>query len=148
MIAIKINNEYLDLPETFSVSMQQQSPLFKETATATGYSYPIEIPLTPKNRQILGYLDQTDIAKDFEPYPCIISFAGAQLVIGTLNLNSIDKNKASAYIIEYDFDSKLLESNIRDIPLGGVRNIVPTLYAEMYEHANAIVNADSDFSLL
>jgi hypothetical protein len=146
MIAIKINNEYLDLPETFAVSMQQQSPLFKETATATGYSYPIEIPLTPKNRQILGYLDQLDIAKDFDTYPCTISFGGAELILGTLNINSIDQKKASAYIIEYNFDSKRLDTNIRDIPLGGVRSIVPTMYAEMYEHANALVHSDADSS--
>lgn len=147
MIAIEIIGKgFLDLQGNTGISFEFISPLFKDNIAQTGYSYPIEIPLTDNNRKLLGFLDLLDIDQDFTPYACIISYSGIQLVQGTLNINSIDSVKASCFILGYEFDVEKLDTNIRNIPLGGVRSIVPGLYAEMYEHANALINADADTS--
>ena len=147
MIKIEITGKgYLDLQASTAISFEFVSPLFKQSIAETGYSYPVEFPMTPQNRRLLGFLDLLDIHTDFQPYPCIISFNGIQLVQGTLNISSLNQERASCFILSYEFDVALLDTSIRKIPLGGVRSIVPTLYAEMYEHANALVDATADSS--
>ena len=71
-IQIKIAGEWLELPEDFSISLEQNNPLFNEQGT---FSFPFEIPIEP-NRHIFK-----NVADPF----------------GDLPLSAIDKTEAEVW---------------------------------------------------
>lgn len=147
MIGINIIGKgLLDLQSTTAVTFELISPLFKDSVAETGYSYPLEIALTEKNKKLLGFLDRLDIAQDFTPYPCVFSLDGIQLFEATLNITNVNPHtkKAQAFLLSYEFDTEELDTPLRNIPLGGIRSIVPGLYASMHLHANDLLTATSD----
>lgn len=57
MLAIRVNDDCLDLPADVAVTLKFSSPLFNAVGN---YSYPFSIPSTPLNRRILSFGHRTE----------------------------------------------------------------------------------------
>jgi hypothetical protein len=139
MIQIELEGiGYLDTFPEMAIQFEFLSPLFKNAIEEQGYSYPIDLPLSDNNAQKLGFVNLADSLQKFEAYPCNVYFDGVLLVQGNLKISNIS-TKVSAYILEYQFDTTVLDSLLREIDLGGDRALIgtgPGQYSNMYECAN------------
>jgi hypothetical protein len=63
MIALKLDGVELDLADNTSVSIESASALDATDEQQGGYSYPFDIPNTPRNRAALSYANRLDTAE-------------------------------------------------------------------------------------
>ena len=85
-IQIKINGQWIYLPEDFSISLEQTSPVFNEQGT---FSFPFEIPLEPNRSVFKNIADPFgDISlRDIDKAPAEIWFAGVMLYKGIIEVD-------------------------------------------------------------
>lgn len=84
-IQIKINGKWAYLPDDFSLSLEQTSPVFNDQGT---FSFPFEIPLEP-NREIFQNIADPygDIyLNDIDKMPAEIWFMGVMLYRGKIEI--------------------------------------------------------------
>jgi hypothetical protein len=140
MIQIKIKgtNEYLELQSNTALQLEYASPLFTDSVGVQAYSYPIAIPATPHNRRLLGYLNRPDTITQFTSYACEVYVSGMLFLQGSIHIQRFENNAFQAYILEREFDNTQLETRLKDIDLGGVREVIgsgPGQWEAMYLHA-------------
>lgn len=119
-IQIKIAGEWLELPEDFSISLEQNSPLFNEQGT---FSFPFEIPIEP-NRHIFK-----NVADPFGDLPLSaidkteaeVWFGGVMLYRGIIEADEeveFDGVMPVTFLSgNSDFMSRIEGMNARDVPL-------------------------------
>lgn len=119
-IQIKIAGEWLELPEDFSISLEQNNPLFNEQGT---FSFPFEIPIEP-NRHIFK-----NVADPFGDLPLSaidkteaeVWFGGVMLYRGIIEADEeveFDGVMPVTFLSgNSDFMSRIEGMNARDVPL-------------------------------
>lgn len=119
-IQIKIGGKWAYLPDDFSLSLEQTSPIFNDQGT---FSFPFEIPLEP-NREILQNIADPygDISlKDIDKLPAEIWFMGVMLYRGKIETDSeieFEDTIPLTFISgNSDFMDRTEEINARDVPL-------------------------------
>jgi hypothetical protein len=70
MIAIKINGEFLDMPEKFKINFVKCNPLFASGLIEGDFTYNFTLPLTSKNMQIFGFPHVLNIYANPLEYEC------------------------------------------------------------------------------
>ena len=107
MIGIVVENKRLDLYENTSIEFTLNNPAFVggDLDKVTGsYSFPLTVPLTTNNRQILNYPDLIEnTSSHFVDKDCEILFDGVQLFSGLLTIKQTVKKdgllEAKVYLI-------------------------------------------------
>ena len=119
-IQIKINGKWAYLPDDFSLSLEQTSPVFNDQGT---FSFPFEIPLEP-NREIFQNIADPygDIyLNDIDKMPAEIWFMGVMLYRGKIETDSEIEFEESVPLTfisgNSDFMDRIEEINARDVPL-------------------------------
>lgn len=145
MIKIEIIGQgYIDVSPSLELPMELTSSLFKESIAEQGYSYPISFPLTPNNAKLFGFIHLPDSSSRFDKsYPINLYFNNILLLQGTLLINKVNPKKIFGFILEYDFDSNLLNTKLRSIYMGGDRQIIGT-WSSITDHANDSLTQNSD----
>ena len=119
-IQIKINGQWIYLPEDFSISLEQTSPVFNEQGT---FSFPFEIPLEPNRSVFKNIADPFgDISlRDIDKAPAEIWFAGVMLYRGIIEVDEEVELEDSIPVTflsgNSDFMSRIEGMNCRDVPL-------------------------------
>jgi len=121
MIGIKIKETFLDIYDKTTIGFELLSPLYfgDDVDVIQGsYSFPINIPLTPRNRVVLEY---PDIIENDAPFlknePCEIWSNGTPLFKGLGFVKGSSDFEASFYIL-IDSLSTLKTIDLNKLPLG------------------------------
>ncbi len=119
-IQIKINGQWIYLPEDFSISLEQTSPVFNEQGT---FSFPFEIPLEPNRSVFKNIADPFgDISlRDIDKAPAEIWFAGVMLYRGIIEVDEEVELEDSLPVTflsgNSDFMSRIEGMNCHDVPI-------------------------------
>lgn len=99
-IAFKLENEFLDIPDNLSISLEITSGIFSLDIVEGNYSLPINLPPTPKNTRIFGYANRIDTSinsnKTFETE---LWLNGRFAFKGYIKLLPFDGTEFTAYFI-------------------------------------------------
>ena len=119
-IQIKIAGEWIELPEDFSISLEQSSPLFNDEGV---FSFPFEVLLEP-NRKIFRNVDDPfgDITlADIDKAEAELWFNGVMFDRGIIEINEEVEFEDSIPVTflsgNSDFMSRIENMNARDVPL-------------------------------
>ncbi len=68
MLSIKINNQALDLSDNTIITTETQNPMFLYEEASAALTYPIQLPITRKNRKLLNYphISNSNFTKEFK----------------------------------------------------------------------------------
>jgi len=121
MIGIKIKETFLDIYDKTTIGFELLSPLYfgDDVDVIQGsYSFPIQVPLTPRNRVALEYPDIIENDAAFlKNEPCEIWSNGAPLFKGLGFVKGSSNFEASFYIL-IDSLSTLKALSLNELPLG------------------------------
>lgn len=119
-LQIKINSQWVKLPEDFSITLEQSNPLFNDQGT---FSFPFEIPLEP-NREIFKNIADPwgDInLKDIDRMPAELWVDGIMIYRGVIETDDeveFEDTLPVTFISgNSDFMDRIEGMNARDIPL-------------------------------
>ncbi|MBM6865686.1 hypothetical protein H6A66_10980 [Bacteroides caecigallinarum] len=119
-IQIKINGQWLYLPEDFSIDLEQCNPLFNEQGT---FSFPFEIPLEPNRHIFKNIADPfSDLRiEDIDKQEMEVWFDGIMLYRGIIEIDEeieIEDTIPVTFLSgNSDFMSRIEEMNAQDVPL-------------------------------
>lgn len=128
-IQIKIADEWIILPEDFSISIEQTNPLFNDQGI---FSFPFEIPLTP-NRPLfknIAHPRGDTTLKDIDHQPAEVWFNGIMMYRGFVETDDTvefseeeDTIPISFKAGNSDFMEQLGKINARQVPLNQEINL-------------------------
>lgn len=123
MIGIKIKNQWLDLRPDTQMSFSLTNPLYtggNSDVIQGSYSFPINIPLSPRNQRTLNYPDRiTAIDPLLKKESCEVWFNGALLFKGEATISSANNSSASLYVVVNNL-SELKKKKMNELDLGSV----------------------------
>lgn len=100
MIEIRINGESLDLPEGFSMQVDDSNPIFNDRGSQ---SLPATVPVTARNVRLLGAPFRLDAASDpNDPATMADVVCGAYLRRGTINVIGAGREEGISFNIGFD----------------------------------------------
>lgn len=136
-IQIKINGQWIYLPEDFSISLDQCNPLFNEQGT---FSFPFEIPLEP-NRHIFKNISDPfgDVRiEDIDKQEMEVWFDGIMLYRGIIEIDEeieIEDTIPVTFLSgNSDFISRIEDMNAQDVPLDREINLGFALVSTMLSY--------------
>ena len=80
MLQIIVNNQQVDLLEDTEVSITIEHPMLSTDHIPVPYSTDIDLPLSPRNRMIFGFVDRPARTAAFESLPARIFFVCPPLI--------------------------------------------------------------------
>ncbi len=118
MLALKIDNKFVDLPNDFSITMNLKSPIFGEIGS---YSYPFLIPTTPRNAIIFNFGHRVESTTN--PYlerQGEFFWNGLSLFSGTVKLKVLNSKTYEGTIFEGEGDFYYLRKtlSLQDVDFG------------------------------
>lgn len=115
MIKITVKEKALDLPEGFSLDIEESSPIFNDSGSQ---SIAVELPATVRNRRIFGFPARPDAINTgrVRGVRCIVS-SGAYIRTGTINVDSASQEAIS---INIGFDNSIAYEAWKSKPLSKV----------------------------
>ncbi len=158
MLALKISDKYVDLPNDFSFTMNLKSPVFGEVGS---YSYPFRIPATARNAVILDFLHRVENTTDvYKDRSSMFEWNGLALFTGTSRLKSMNNKSYEGsvfdgsgdfnyqfknnYLQQYDFGEQVFATEAEAMTwINGCRDKVyperacafPEMYNDLYFEA-------------
>ncbi|RYD78050.1 MAG: hypothetical protein EOP53_11900 [Sphingobacteriales bacterium] len=138
MISIEINDEILDLTPGTSIRFELVSPLFNINYITAAYTFPFTLPLTPRNKRILGFPhiinNKSSLTKKHTVRIKVLDHA----FDGILVVNRTGKRDISVsyYSQEKSFASVIEKKKLGEMSLGGVRHFGATTM-DIVNHAKA-----------
>lgn len=123
MLQLIISGEPVDLSPGTSISIEEESPVFDKDTIPGGFSFPFVLPITPKNRRILGFPERVEKAGPMTTeLPFQLFHSGKLRASGTVEITEASETyKASLYVRSGDFASKINGKKLKDLDLGGSR---------------------------
>ena len=118
MLALKISDKFVDLPNDFAFTMNLKSPIFGDVGN---YSYPFRIPATPRNATILGFPHRVENTGDhFQDFPGSFEWNGITLFCGTAKLKAMNGKSYEGSIFDGsgDFYYQLKNRNLQQVDMG------------------------------
>lgn len=151
MVQIKINGGWLTLPEDFSISLEQDNPLFNDEET---FSFPFEIPISP-NRTLLGNVGDPFGAQTLNALDGITAELwcdGILMYRGVLEVDDeVDFDEDTLPVTfmagNSDFNSRLEDMNAQDVPLKDTIKIgtsIPKLHCKVNYQGEVVAETDID----
>lgn len=139
MLAVKINNAFLDLYPNTTISFTLKNLMYLGGATDIipgSYSLPFTIPLTDRNKRLLKHPGQIDNTLDFiEDEVAEIWFSGIPLFTGIGHVQEAGDHTAKLFIVLNPF-ATLKDKKLNAIELGGDRSLgTEIIAADMITHA-------------
>ena len=126
MFQLLINGEAVDLSPDSSITIDEESPIFEKDTIPGGYSFPFNLPITPRNRRILGFperIEKAGVMSTEKPYQ--LFYDGILRSSGTIIITEASDNyKANLMVGSGDLASKIKDKKLKDLDLGGVRTWV------------------------
>lgn len=135
MIKITVKEEVLDLPEGFSLDIEESSPIFNDSGSQ---SIAVELPATMRNRRIFGFPARPDAINTgrVRGVRCIVS-SGAYIRTGTINVDSASKDTIG---INIGFDNSIAYEAWKSKPLSKVEALPCYKIDDLYEFSGFIYN--------
>lgn len=100
MIEIKTEGEILDIPASFSIEIEDSSPIFNDRGSQ---SVPVTVPVTRRNLRLLEAPHRLDSASDPNaPERLVEVRAGAYCRRGKMNVTEASKSKGITFNIGFD----------------------------------------------
>ncbi|MFH0760705.1 MAG: hypothetical protein V2A67_04310 [Bacteroidota bacterium] len=123
MLRLSVSGEDLDLFPDETITLEEESPVFEIDSIPGGFSFPFSIPITPRNRRILGFPERIEKA---EPMTVEQSFtlyhSGILRSSGTLSVTEAGvEYKAHLKVEMGDLASKIKNLYLKNVFLGGER---------------------------
>ena len=148
MIGIKIRNEWLDLRPDTQMSFSLTNPLYlggNADVIQGSYSFPINIPLTPRNRLILDTPDRITSTKPLlKKEPTEVWFQGVRLFPGEATISTSSNTSASLYVVVNNLSAlKSLKMNELDLGTAELGDNHAEVLANAY--ATALAPFDKDW---
>ncbi len=119
MLSIQIDNQPLDLPNDFSISLNLKSPVFNDVGD---YSFPFKVPSTPRNMSILGWKNRLSSTRSiFEIYQGSIRWNGIVLFSGQINVKTASDSsfEGTLYINNGNFNYEVKNILLNRLDFGG-----------------------------
>jgi hypothetical protein len=137
MLEIRINNQPLDLLPDTALSFERINALFQKEVGAEGFSYPLDIPASPNNRIIFGFIEDPQSMSNFQDYDCELVIDNDIKRVTLSILKATTKYTCSLFIGL--FKKSWLDRPLNELNLGGNRAV-----ADMIAHANLIATKTVD----
>lgn len=140
MLELLINGESADLLPDASITIDEESPVFDKDTIPGGYSYPFTLPVTPRNRRVLGFPERIEKSGSMSiEQPFQLFHLGKLITSGTITVTeSGDSYKVNLMVGSGDLANKVKDKKLKNLDLGGVRN---WQWKAEYKHP------DDDFAL-
>lgn len=114
MISIRYNSQLLDTDPDAALSFELNNLVFSSsdsTVLPGSFSFPFDLPATPRNLEAFNFPDRVDNAESFlRSGDCQVLFGGIEIFKGTLKLTEAGA-RLKAYIVANPL------STIKDVPL-------------------------------
>lgn len=144
MIGIRYENEYLDVFPNTELTFDLVNQVFNSgdiSVLPGSFSFPFEIPASPRNRRAFNYPERVDNSKPFlRTGEVEVSFNRTMLFRGTLKVMRADEKSIKINIIANPMTS-LKSKYLSDLTLGGPR----TWTGDFLDHMLATANTPEDF---
>lgn len=129
------SGEFLETAPDFNITFELNNQVFSTADTSVlpgSYSFPAEIPLTPKVRRQLNHPERLDNVKYFVPIEGVWVCIGTNpLFKGKLTVLKVTGSKVSIAIIVNPL-ANFKNTNLDQLDLGGARTLAPALsWAEL-----------------
>ncbi|MFA5816668.1 MAG: hypothetical protein WC865_13730 [Bacteroidales bacterium] len=124
MIQLIINNEPVDLNENSSISITEESPVFEKDSIPGGFSFPFELPASPRNNRILSHPGRIQSAfQGGFNLPFQLYLDGRLIGTGTATIQKATSLSYSAFLQlgTGDFAGKTDGKKLSDVDFGGQR---------------------------
>ena len=99
MIAIKINGEFLDMPEKFKINFVKCNPLFATGFVEGDFSYSFALKLSPKNMRIFGFPQELNIYGNPILFNCELYLDNIFWTTAILTINSNTKSTVECDLV-------------------------------------------------
>ena len=124
MIQLIINNEPVDLNENSSINITEESPVFEKDNIPGGFSFPFELPASPRNNRILSHPGriQSAVQGGFN-LPFQLYLDGRLIGTGTATIQKATLVSYSAFLQvgTGDLAGKIEGKKLSDVDFGGER---------------------------
>lgn len=140
MLQLFVNSEALDLPNDATITIDEESPVFEKDSIPGGYSFPFTLPITPRNRRILGFperIEKAGVMSTEQPFQ--LFHAGVLRLSGTISIKEAGSSyKAYLVVGSGSFAPRIKDKKLKDLDLGGERT---------WEWLDEYAYPESDFAL-
>ena len=133
--------EVFDIPENFSLEINNTSPLFNDIGSK---SVTTTLPKSPRNARMLGYAHRLDIAYRPTARMPVVIVAGSYTRSGMLYLSAAH-NTTNGYGVTVAFDEGVMYEEMKNIRLDQLPNLPVDEHpaAEMIDYMNNLWKNDS-----
>jgi hypothetical protein len=124
MIQLSINGEPVDLATDATISIEEESPVFDKDVIPGGFSFPFDLPVTPRNARILGHPGRIQsLAQGGLDLPFQLFNDGIFIGAGTATVQKASDRSYSAFlqVATGDFAGKIAGKKLIDVDFGGSR---------------------------
>jgi len=123
MLQLLINGEPVDLSPDASITIDEESPVFDKDTIPGGFSFPFNLPITPRNRRILGFPERIEKQGPMSTeQPFHLFHQGILRFSGTITVTEAsDTYKANMMVGSGNLASRIKGKKLKDLDLGGTR---------------------------
>lgn len=93
MLEISIEGQPVDLDPSAAINVTSVSPIFDKDAVDRKFSFPFQLPQSPRNRQLRRHAQRLDAAFRAGDRPAQIRFAGNLLLTGKMRQTSVSDGR-------------------------------------------------------
>ncbi len=130
--------DFFDLPPRFNIEFELNNQVFSSgdiSALPGSFSFPVELPLTPRNKTLLNNPQMVNNVSSWPTYENVaVLLYGKLLFLGTLSIRSASEKRVRIAIVANPM-SRLKNTDITTLQLGGPRTWAGTLLDHMYQTA-------------
>lgn len=137
------DNRPFDLLPNTGINIERASSLFAIELPIEAYSYPIEIPASPNNKQLLGFPDmpESTVAMGAK-IPVTLSVYGYNVIDGQMTIIRASSTRISVAIVGSNNVNAILDSSLKTIDYGTPITFAVT--ADIISEADAAAIATVD----
>ncbi len=134
MLVIRTNGEALDLPQGYSLDVEDTSPIFNELGSR---SAPATIPATPRNARLLGFPQRIDAGSPPEMPDNVATVSdGAYIRRGVLNV--ISAGRADGICLNVGFDNSTAYCRWRGLRLADLSSLPKAVKGSDVGHEDSV----------
>lgn len=103
MVQLFVKDKLVDLGARFKINFRRQNPAYLGTDVGSikaDFSYPFDLPMNARNRQVLGFPDRLDNAQPLpQNLPAILVVGGDTLLRGLINCRTATTSAAKVFFV-------------------------------------------------
>ena len=128
--------EVFDLPDNFSIEVNNTSPIFNQVGSKTVAA---SLPRNPHNARLLGYAHRTDIVRKPTGKARVIVSEGSYVRTGILYLNAAS-NTEKTYSVTIAFNEGIMYEEMKQIKLTALPNL-PVIEKDSFDEMETYMNS-------